>query len=195
MFIFGHLGIGSALVRPFSKKLDLRLVLLGTVLPDLIDKPLYYIPSLITGKRGVELGLLSGTRTFGHTLIFFLCIALLAWTRRSKELAALMLGLGTHLFIDGFSDRFIFHAAYKQAEGIKALFWPALGWSFPVFPFTGAKNHLSHVFHPIILWGECAGILLLAWGYWREKYQAKFLRELAGSRPRFIKFKRKRKIN
>jgi hypothetical protein len=42
MFFFGHLGVGATLVRPWKERLPFRWVLLGAVLPDLIDKPLYY---------------------------------------------------------------------------------------------------------------------------------------------------------
>ena len=42
MFFFGHLGAGSRLASPFSKGLPRGLLLLGTLLPDLIDKPLFY---------------------------------------------------------------------------------------------------------------------------------------------------------
>ncbi|MBI5201898.1 MAG: metal-dependent hydrolase, partial [Elusimicrobia bacterium] len=41
MIFFGHLGLGDALAAPVRRGLPRRWVLLGTVLPDLLDKPLY----------------------------------------------------------------------------------------------------------------------------------------------------------
>jgi hypothetical protein len=54
MLPLAHLGIGSNLVRPWWKKLDLRALLFGTLLPDLIDKPLYHVPALLTGLHGIR---------------------------------------------------------------------------------------------------------------------------------------------
>src|SRR4051812_43796707 len=67
MFALGHVGIGRRLVpryRAFTAR-ERWIFALGALLPDLIDKPLYYIPSWITGKRGAELGLIAGTHSFG----------------------------------------------------------------------------------------------------------------------------------
>ena len=65
MFVFGHLGIGYKLASPWSRRLSKRLILLGTVLPDLIDKPVYYGLSWWTGKSGAALGLIDRARQVG----------------------------------------------------------------------------------------------------------------------------------
>src|SRR4051812_43545813 len=104
MFVFGHLGIGSKLATPWAQGLPRRWLLVGTLLPDLIDKPLYYGLSFATGKSGTDLGLISGTRTFGHTALFLVLLALGSIIRRSRILAALALGTATHLLIDNFGD-------------------------------------------------------------------------------------------
>src|ERR1041385_5467328 len=81
MFVLGHIGIGRRLAAhryaAFSRR-DRWLFVLGTILPDLIDKPLYYIPSSITGKEGAALGIIAGTHSFGHTLLFLVTL-LAAW--------------------------------------------------------------------------------------------------------------------
>src|ERR1700733_5728748 len=100
MIFFGHLGIGLKTAQPFRRDLPLKPLLLGTLLPDLIDKTLYYGLSFATGRRGAELRLISGTRTFGHTILFTLALGAIAARRRSKTLAALALGSATHLFLD-----------------------------------------------------------------------------------------------
>jgi hypothetical protein len=54
MFIFGHMGFGAAMARPWAnpfRKLSFGMILLGTVLPDLIDKTLYYSLSFWTCAR------------------------------------------------------------------------------------------------------------------------------------------------
>ena len=81
MFLLGHLGIGRELVKPFSKGLPLAGIFLGTILPDLIDKPLYYSLAVITHKWGSELGLISGTRTFGHTAAFLLLLTFISFIK------------------------------------------------------------------------------------------------------------------
>src|SRR2546427_12361526 len=47
MFLLGHLGIGLGLAWLLSTRssfrIDFRLVLLGSILPDLIDKPLAFL--------------------------------------------------------------------------------------------------------------------------------------------------------
>ncbi len=78
MFVLGHLGIGKRLAahpyRRFSR-VDKRAFFVGALLPDLIDKPLYYGWSWLTGKHGAEAGLISGTHLFGHTGLFLLALA------------------------------------------------------------------------------------------------------------------------
>src|SRR6185312_7307809 len=100
MFVLAHLGIGLELARPWRRRLPVKPLLLGTLLPDLIDKPLYYGLAWATGRRGYAIGLISGTRTFGHTVLFAAAIAAYAAARRSKAAAAVALGCATHLILD-----------------------------------------------------------------------------------------------
>jgi hypothetical protein len=164
MFFLGHLGIGSKLVSPWSKGLPKWPLLLGTALPDLIDKPLYYIPHLITGRRGAELGLISGTRTFGHTALFALGITAYALLKKSRFFAALALGVGSHLLLDGLGD-YLMHPAASQGwimqGGQSALFWPLTGNEYPVIPFKSIEEHLSMAQRPWIFIGEIVGFLIL----------------------------------
>ncbi|OFZ18684.1 MAG: hypothetical protein A2X94_14345 [Bdellovibrionales bacterium GWB1_55_8] len=162
MFLFGHLGIGSRIVSPLSKGLPYRFVLFGTVLPDLMDKVLYYSLSFVTGKKGIEMGLISGTRTFGHTAALTLMIALLAFVRKSRALAALVLGFASHLVLDQLSEVFMKKGA---ATGLQALLWPLRGFSFPVMPYENLQDQLSSGIQPWILAAEAAGVLLLLLDY------------------------------
>src|SRR6267143_777482 len=56
MFVFGHLGVGSWVIARRVRAEQLAWVLFGTLLADLIDKPLYYALVLATGRHGAALG-------------------------------------------------------------------------------------------------------------------------------------------
>ena len=88
---------------------DYRLILLGSMLPDIIDKPL-----------GVWLHL-SG-RAIAHTMVFSVvlvaaALTLFAW-RRSVGLLCLAFASVIHLVLD------------QMWLTPRTLFWPAYGWSF-----------------------------------------------------------------
>src|SRR5262245_35432229 len=101
MFVLGHLGIGSWIAARRVRAGQRGWLLFGTRLPDLIDKPLYYALSLATGRHGRELGLISGTRTFGHTLLLVAVLWILLPRRAGTPLA---LGMLTHLGLDELGD-------------------------------------------------------------------------------------------
>jgi hypothetical protein len=174
MFPLGHLGIGLKTAQPFKRGLPLKPLLLGTLLPDLIDKPLYHGLALATGRQGAELGIVAGTRSFGHTLLFTAALWALARARRSKALAALALGASTHLLLDLVTDAFIVPAFFKggAADTSRILAWPLLGWQFP-FTTRGLFDHLGHVFNPFILSAEILGALILLWECRQARRKAK----------------------
>lgn len=171
MFIFGHLGIGSKMVSPWRKQLPRVALLLGTIVPDLIDKPLYYGEVLFIGSDAANQSLISGTRTFGHTLLLLAVIALLAALRRSRVIAALAIGMATHDLIDLVGDQVQLSLGWTHPaqgpEGINAFLWPLLGWHFPLATTT-LGGHLSQLFNPWILCGEVVGLSLLVWDYRRR---------------------------
>ena len=165
MFLFGHLGIGSEIVRPFSRGLPLLWVLVGTLVPDLIDKPIYYGLKWTTGLAGSELFLVHGTRSFGHTGVFTLLLALLAFISRSKKLAALSLGSLSHLLLDAFS---FYLPHYLQDEGQLGevffaipILWPLRGWEFPITPYSSLFEQLSQVKSPLTIIFEAFGACIL----------------------------------
>ena len=157
MLVLGHLGIGLQVARPFRRDLPLKPLMIGTLLPDLIDKPLYYGLSLATGRHGADIGLISGTRTFGHTILFTASLGALAAARRSKVLAALALGSATHLFLDVVTDVFTRRADFS----LGVLAWPLLGWQFPGYAYSGLREHLSQYHEPFLLYAEIIGGILL----------------------------------
>jgi len=167
MFVLGHLGFGSTMLRQFAK-LPRAAVFLGCVLPDLIDKPLYYGLVLATGKRAAELGLISGSRTLGHTGIFLLLLLALAAWRRSPALLAVALGVVTHLFLDELGD--LVYATPLQSSMALAIFFPLLGPHFPIMPFKDASEHLFSILgNPYVIFGEVAGAGLLLYEHRKRK--------------------------
>lgn len=160
MLLLGHMGFGSTLARPLTRGLERRWVLLGTVLPDLVDKPLYYALSLGTGRAGAELGLISGTRTFGHTGLLLALVALAALFSRSRVLLAVVLGMATHAPLDIGLDIL---SGKAESSALLAFVFPLWGLRFDVLPFRNPLEHLWRL-HPIHLVTEAIGLGLLAWG-------------------------------
>jgi hypothetical protein len=157
VYPLGHLGIGLQIAKPFRRDRPLKPLLLGTLLPDLIDKPLYYGLSWATGREGRALGLISGTRTFGHTGLLTVSVAALAAARRSKALAALALGMATHLLLDAASDLITGPADFS----LRVVLWPFMGRRFPVYAYSGLSEHLGRGFEPFFLFAEIVGALIL----------------------------------
>lgn len=66
MILFGHAGFGDAMAGRLRGDLPRRWVLPGTLLPDLLDKPLRYALVSLTGLDRAQLPFIRGTRSFGH---------------------------------------------------------------------------------------------------------------------------------
>jgi len=90
--LLARLGHATA---SLARRIDLRILLIGTLLPDIIDKPLGYI--LLPGVFGTG-------RLFCHALIFPIILAAAGvWlyrARRSTHLLVLAYGAGMHLVLD-----------------------------------------------------------------------------------------------
>ncbi len=191
MLILAHLGNGAMLARLLAGRkgmeLPLRWLLVGTLLPDLVDKPAYLLAVVLTGRRGAELGILSGTRTFGHTLVFVLAWIAVGWWiwRRSGRktglvLATLGLGAATHLVLD-LLDNWLGGSKGIWEAGVRGIFFPFLGMAFPIDPNTSEAEHLTRSFGQIhILIFEIIGALLLMMEFWRQAKSRRALRR-AGS--------------
>jgi inner membrane protein len=123
MFVWGHVGLTLAAMKFIEKILsmknkktsswyDYRFIILGSVLPDLIDKSIYFF------FREMKTG-----RSFGHTLLswcIILNLGLFIWAVFKKPvLVALAAGYLLH---------FLFDIMWLNPE---TLFWPILGFEFP----------------------------------------------------------------
>jgi len=136
--------------RPASlmSRIDVRLLLLGSVLPDLIDKPLGQVVFRDTFSNG---------RIFCHTLLFLVVISLLGyyiWQRQGKTwLIVIAFGVFMHLLLDG-----MWHSPHT-------LLWPFYGWAFPRRSVDHFWRHivenLEH--NPGTYVPEIIGLVILGW--------------------------------
>lgn len=117
---------------PPRKHLDYRFVLIGSLLPDLIDKPIGGIFFYQTFQNG---------RIFAHTLCFTILLALLgAYVyRRWRKSWFLILSFGSaiHLILDG-----------MWLEP-RTLLWPLYGWSFARVESVNFFAWLPEMFHAL----------------------------------------------
>jgi hypothetical protein len=160
MFVLGHVGIGKKMAaRPYRRfsRVDKRAFFVGVLLPDLIDKPLYYVWAWLTGKDGAAGGIISGTHLFAHTGLFLVVLIVAALVTRSQALRALAIGVATHLALD----------VVGLSLGLRSLLWPMLGWHFPSYPFRNLTEHLATILRPVTLVGEALGAAIL-WSDYRK---------------------------
>jgi hypothetical protein len=175
VFLLGHTGIGLSLGRralgPAAEG-RWRWILLGTLLPDLIDKPLYYGLVAATGRHGAELGLVSSTRTIGHTAILGLLLyGALRLSGRGPMGLALLAGLATHWLLDLLGDPIgaaLVELGWTEAlpgprgpPTLAAILFPLLGPRFPVMPFPTLRDHLLSLRSAYTIAGEVLGATLL----------------------------------
>jgi hypothetical protein len=161
LFILGHAGIGPRLLGPLRQRLPLAWLLFGCLLPDLIDKPLFYGLLHVEGHPDP---FITGTRTFGHSGLFLLALGLLALVTRSRAAWAVAAGVLTHLVLDALGEVFI--KPDPTTYIWLAIFFPLLGKRFPVAHFGSLTEHLRMgAQNAYVIAGELlgAGILLRAW--------------------------------
>ena len=155
MFVFGHIGIGRKLASPWSRDLPRVPLVVGMLLPDLIDKPLYYVRLW---------DYVSCTRTFGHTGLLLLLLLLCGYLVRSRALLALGLGDATHLLLDWAFDGF--------GHEVGSSTWMAMTW--PLYgefehSFTSVADHAASLLVPPVVVAEVIGLALICWDYARRK--------------------------
>jgi len=153
------LGLDKALPKrgPFLSQLgavtgaiDYRLALLGSMLPDIIDKPMGHYFLADTFNNG---------RIFAHTLLFFLLLLSIGlyrlWRGGRTGFIILALCSGGHLILD------------EMWRIPQTLFWPLHGWAFPKSPqITDWWQVLSRWFHgletnPATYIPEIIGLVIL----------------------------------
>ena len=103
-------------------RIDYRVILLGSMLPDVIDKPLGF-------------WFLDNGRTFGHSLLFTVLLAAVGFfmyiRRQSMGLLCLAFGTLIHLILD------------RMWLNPGTLLWPLYGWSFGRVDIEGLSYYLK----------------------------------------------------
>lgn len=139
----------EASVVSLGQRFDLRLLLLGSVVSDIIDKP---AGRLFYGTFGCRL--------FCHSLMFLLIVALaglyLYLSRHKDWLLVVAFGVLTHLALDEmWLDR-------------RTFLWPAYGFSFPtVVRSEWVEGVLHNLFtSPKVYVPELLGLVVIVWIAW-----------------------------
>jgi inner membrane protein len=169
MILFGHIGItlGVAAVAaqaakrckssenekeswfaPLARYADIRLLLIGSELPDIIDKPVGHIFFADTFHNG---------RIFGHTLLFFLVLAVIGLYLYKRHKQVWMLTIAAGVFMHQLLD-FMW-----QTPG--TFLWPAYGFRFYRYELEGWIGNIfrSLLDSPITFIFEITGFIIFIW--------------------------------
>lgn len=151
MFLLGHLGIGLGIAWLLAWKsptrIDYRLVLFGTILPDLIDKPL-----------GIALGL--ETRIWAHTFLFLFALLALGVIPAARALRFIGFGVATHLLLD------------RIWQEPRIVLYPKDGWIFPPAAFDSGYWFDVLLHDPYVQIGEIVGVAILIAFAWRYRIRS-----------------------
>lgn len=176
MIFFGFIGITLLILYPIfsymKKDIDYRFVIIGPLLPELIDKPI---------GRLLFIDIFHNGRLIGHTLLFALLLLILGayLNRKYKFSGVSLLGLGCFM-----------HLIYDQMwTNPNTLFWP-LGWIYPKinslalpgyrtnslngYNLNTIQGYWSGILHetisdPSVYIPEIIGLIIIAWFIYRFK--------------------------
>ncbi len=139
----------EARIASVGRQIDLRVLLVGSLLPDIIDKP---VGRLAFGTFGCRL--------FSHSLLFLMVIAFaglcLYLSRHKSWLLVLGFGILIHLVLD------------TMWLDVHTLLWPLQGSSFPAVERTGWEQGVLHKLFtlPSVYVPELLGVAILAHFAW-----------------------------
>jgi hypothetical protein len=165
MLLFAHVGLALASARFFGR-MSLAFLALGSMLPDIIDKPLGL---MVFGSPSMG-------RTFAHTLLFLMLLSALCLYSRDIWLFSLTWGVLIHFSLDFMWD------------SPQILLWPLLG-PFLNAPLLDTLSYLemllSGLKNPGILIPEIAGLAYFMFlGYTKRRQASSWIdhhiREKAG---------------
>ncbi len=150
----GYSGGITSWLFSLASRIDIRLLLIGSLLPDIIDKPI---------GRVFFRDIFNNGRIFCHTLLFLIVLVLggLYLYRRYKKTWLLVLSFGTftHLIL----DQMWLHP--------RTLLWPLYDLSFERHAFINLSDWLKEIFnellaYPALFIPELAGVVVIAWFVW-----------------------------
>jgi len=148
MLLFAHLGLTLAAARPF--KAALGYVLLGSILPDIIDKPL---GELLFGTPAMG-------RTVCHTLLFLMLLSAAAYYWQDSRLSSLAGGVAAHFLLDTIWN------------SPRIFLWPLLG-AFPLVPNLTTMDYLQQLLrglsNPMVGLPEILGLSYLIYFAWQQR--------------------------
>ena len=128
--------------------IDLRILLVASLLPDIIDKPVGQYFFRDTFSNG---------RIFSHTLVFLLALIIsgLIIFRSYRQTWMLVLAFGTltHLVLD------------RMWSNLPVLLWPTYGYAFPRADISNWAQNILHalVANPLVALPETVGGIVLIW--------------------------------
>jgi len=157
------LGATEACFETLGRKVDIRAIFLGSLLPDIIDKPI---------GNGLLASSLNNGRIFAHSLLFLFIVlmaGLLVYRRyRNSFFLVVAFGVMIHSILD------------SMWVDPHSLFWPFLGVAFAK---GGPDNFFVMIFQsahkPSYFVVEIVGfVIVCAFGLWlvRKKQVTRFLR-------------------
>ena len=161
--LFWHTGGTIALIRYAFRDphMDLRFLMVGALLPDLLDTPV----GLIFYDRLQAVRLVAHAFVFGVTLMIVVLVA----TRRGrprKRWMPLAVGVLMHLLLD---------AMWNDAE---TLWWPFLGWEFTAAGPATAAEYVRSILTDWRVWAlEAVGALYLVYLAHRGNLEARAARD------------------
>lgn len=179
MIFFGHLGIPLSVLQIYEEKvckskneflehIDYRVFLIGTILPDLIDKPIYLYFHRSIGT----------SQSFGHTLIFLISMlltGLILYKRHKKPfLITLAIGVFAHQGLDFVTMNY------------ENFLWPLFGFRFisgRFYETTIFEKFTRDISSPYYLFGELIGFPITAYYFIRLFKEKKFINFIMRGRP------------
>jgi membrane-bound metal-dependent hydrolase YbcI (DUF457 family) len=145
-------------ISSLASRIDIRLLLIGSLLPDLIDKPI---------GRVFFVDIFNNGRIFCHTLLFLIVLIAGGFFlyRRSKKtwLLALSFGTFTHLILD------------MMWLEPRTLLWPLYGLQFESMPYNNWIRGILYAVlnEPLKAVPELIGLIVIIWFVWLLTYRKK----------------------
>jgi len=141
--------------------MDIRFLVIGSMLPDIIDKPIGLYIFRETFSNG---------RIFSHTLLFLVLVTVvgLMLKRYSGKTWGLALSIGTilHLILD------------QMWQTPETLFWPIFGVAFEKIETTDWVGNIFYALltKPSVYVPEIIGLIVLGWFGWELLHRGDIIR-------------------